>query len=190
MHNSFASVGGDGTKKHLFNHLQKEKVEFITKVRASRAFLPVLHKKNANIVTGILFLVTVWESIYLSKYYSVRHLYHWSKTGSIYGRFWIKTQTGTYKLLQCLPAGGVLFSLASYCNDLTTLSLQFGVKEHLGPYLCILLPAAAQDRLSPKVPTSKQIQLHLNPFLICLCQKGTKILIFIISTMEKQPKFS
>lgn len=57
MHNSFASVGGK--KKHLFNHLQKEKVEYITNTRASRAFLPVFHKKNANIVTGILFLVTV-----------------------------------------------------------------------------------------------------------------------------------
>lgn len=58
MHNSFARVGKQ-QKKYLCNHLQKEKIEFITKVRASRAFFPVFHKKNANIVTGILFLVTV-----------------------------------------------------------------------------------------------------------------------------------
>lgn len=55
MHNLFATVGGGGS---LFNNLRKEKVEFMTKIKASIAFLPVFHKRNANMVRGILFLVT------------------------------------------------------------------------------------------------------------------------------------
>jgi len=54
MHNSFATI----KKKSLFNNPEKEKIQFMTKLRASIAFLPVFHKRNANMVRGILFLVT------------------------------------------------------------------------------------------------------------------------------------